>query len=96
MWCRLNKRNWRAHKHAKTSIENELDVLSYLRKMKTIDAALKTLFSDKERYLLRKHDSFVMNTSLKSLDEAKYSEIDSDGDDGPKNSEKWWSDLNSQ
>ena len=35
-------------------MEDEMDVLTYYRKMKKLDLALQTIFSDKERYLLTK------------------------------------------
>lgn len=43
--------------------------------------------------MLSKQDCFVMNDNLDSPVEEP--EIDSDGEEGPKNNVKWWSDLNS-
>lgn len=44
----------------------------------------------KERYLVRNHGNMVLNEELTSDDLCD--EVDSEADDGPVKSEKWWKD----
>ena len=43
-----------------------MDFLTYFRKMKKLDLTMKTIFTEKERYLLSKQNCFVLNENLES------------------------------
>ena len=83
-----------------------MDVLTYYRKMKKLDLALQTIFSDKERYLLTKQNCFILDSTDKEAankEKANASAtahvnedyLDSDREDGPKRSQKWWEGIQS-
>ena len=60
---RYDKRTWRAIEKARDRIDTELDFLSFYRKMEVLEKAFAVLFSKKERYLLRKQNTFVLDSS---------------------------------
>ena len=93
-YCCASQGERKAYSRAKESIEDETDILTYYRKMKKIDLTLKTLFTEKERYLLTKQDCFVLDTKLDKLPK-EVEEIDSDLEDGPKKSTAWWEGIQS-
>ncbi len=70
-------------------MEHELDFLTYYRKMKQFEHALKVLFSSKERYLLRvQHDSTLGGDSSGS--ERFDDSVDSEDENGPRKNPEWW------
>ena len=54
-----------------------MDFLTYFRKMKKLELTMRTIFTDKERYLLSKQNCFVLDNSLESLPEEDFA---SDGE----------------
>ena len=44
-------------------IDNELEVDHFIRTQKQVRIAMKALFTKTERFLLRNHHSFVLNSS---------------------------------
>jgi len=56
--------------------------------MKQLEVTIKTLFSHKEQYLLRKQKCFVLDPGSETSSEDF--NIDSSSETGPKNNEKWW------
>lgn len=72
-----------------------MDFLTYFRKMKKLELTIKTIFTEKEQYLLRKQNCFVLDHRLESLTEEPPSQIDSDREEGPKKSQKWWTGIHS-
>lgn len=72
-------------------MDDEMDILTYYRKMKQLELTMQTIFTQKERYLLRKQNCFVLDTSLNAQAQSEDEDAeDSDREDGPKQSQKWW------
>ena len=60
--CR-NKKQKRKIEAGLGRVEQELDIIKFLKSQMKIDIAIKTLFSKAERYLIKNNRKFVLNTS---------------------------------
>ena len=71
-------------------MDHELDFLTYYRKMRQLKHALKVLFNEKERYLLRKQHDFTLQEGLNSVDSDCCESVDSQDEKGPLKNKNWW------
>ena len=62
--------------------------------MKKFEMAIKTLFTQKERYLLSKQNCFVLNPNYYATEID--SDIDSEAAKGPKKNPNWWNGMKGQ
>ena len=60
--CR-NKKQKRKIEVGLGRVEQELDIIKFLKSQIKIDIAIKALFSKAERYLMKNNCKFVLNTS---------------------------------